>query len=194
MEQFKLFCFNYWYFCRNNKMIKFILTITILALPLTANAAYKGHFKIGTPYQISNKWYYPKVNIDYDEIGVASWYGPKFNRKKTANGEIFKKHHLTAAHPTLPLPSIVAVENLENGKRILVRINDRGPFAKDRIIDLSEKAAKKLNFKEQGTTLVRVTFLLNETNKLHQKLFGKEMLHNIDKNHNIEHKEQYSKL
>ncbi|MBT4878945.1 MAG: septal ring lytic transglycosylase RlpA family protein [Alphaproteobacteria bacterium] len=170
-------------------MIKIFLTIIILCSSNQLHAAYKGHFKIGKPYQIFDQWYYPEANVNYEEIGVASWYGPKFNRKKTANGEIFKKHHISAAHPTLPLPSIVEVLNLENGKTLIVRINDRGPFAKDRIIDLSEKAAKKLEFKEQGTTLVKVNFLKKETNELHQKLFGKIMLkshpENIAKNHSL---------
>jgi len=148
-----------------------------LACTSIAEARYKGHFKVGNPYQIEDQWYYPKIELNYEKIGVASWYGPNFNRRKTANGETFKKHHMTAAHPTLPLPSIVEVTNLENGKIVKVRINDRGPFAKDRIIDLSEKASKKLGFNNQGTALVKVTFLEEETNELHKRLFGKVMLY-----------------
>jgi rare lipoprotein A len=166
-------------------MIKFFLTLLIIFTTNNLYAGYKGYFKVGKPYQIAEKWYYPQIDLNYEEIGIASWYGPKFHRKQTANGEIFKKHHISAAHPTLPLPSIVQVENLENGKKLLVRINDRGPFAKNRIIDLSEKAAKKLNFKEQGTTLVKVTFLIAETNKLHQKLFGKVILKEPTENNKI---------
>ena len=141
-----------------------------------ALAGYRGHFKVGEPYKIGDIWYYPEIDNQYNKIGVASWYGKKFHRKKTANGEIFKKHKVTAAHPTLPLPSMVRVTNLENDKSIIVKINDRGPFAKDRIIDLSERAAEKLDFHQQGTALVKVEFLQKETDKLHKKLFGKEML------------------
>jgi rare lipoprotein A len=172
MEQFQLFCPNSWDICRKNK-IKLIFFSFII---LSGFSSYKGHFKIGNPYKIEDKWYHPKVDLNYDEVGIASWYGPNFHRKKTANGEIFKKHHLTAAHPTLPIPSIVRVKNLENGKSIKVRINDRGPFKKDRIIDMSEYAAKKLGFENQGTTKVNVTFLEKDTIKLHKKLFGKNML------------------
>ena len=139
-------------------------------------AKYKGHYKVGNPYQIYDQWYYPKVDLDYVEVGKASWYGKKFHRKPTANGEIFYKSLLTAAHRTLPLPSMVKVTNLENGKSLKLKVNDRGPFAKNRIIDLSEKSAKKLGFHEQGTTTVRVEFLLKETKRLHKKLFGKSML------------------
>jgi len=156
------------------RLVQFVAIIFLISS--SAEAKYKGHFKIGNPYQIEDQWYYPAVDVNYEKIGVASWYGPNFNRRKTANGETFKKHHMTAAHPTLPLPSIVEVTNLENDKVIKVRINDRGPFAKDRIIDLSEKAAKKLGFGNQGTTLVKVTFLKEETKKLHIRLFGKSMI------------------
>ena len=97
----------------------------------------KGRYKVGTPYQIKNVWYYPKVEYDYDETGIASWYGPNFHQKLTANGEIFDQNAITAAHRTLPMPSIVRVTNLENGRSLIVRINDRGPFAHGRIIDLS---------------------------------------------------------
>ncbi len=179
MEQLQLFCSNSWAFCRSNK----IKLLTLIIIPfISAFSSYKGHFKIGNPYQIEDKWYYPKVDLDYNEIGIASWYGPKFHRKKTANGEIFKKHHLTAAHPTLPIPSIVKVKNLENGKTIKVRINDRGPFKKDRIIDMSEYAAKKLGFENQGTAKVNVIFLKKDTIRLHKKLFGKNMLAKYIKN------------
>ncbi len=118
-----------------------------------------GIYKIGTPYQIMGVWYYPRENSNYDEIGVASWYGPKFHGRRTANGEIFDMNLLTAAHPTLPMPVRARVTNLENGKSIIVRINDRGPFAKDREIDLSRKAAEILGFRDKGTTQVRVQYL-----------------------------------
>jgi rare lipoprotein A len=118
-----------------------------------------GIYKIGTPYQIMGSWYYPRENTNYDETGIASWYGPKFHGRRTANGEIFDMNLLTAAHPTLPMPVRARVTNLENGKSIIVRINDRGPFAKDREIDLSRKAAEVLGFKDKGTTQVRVQYL-----------------------------------
>lgn len=116
------------------------------------------NYKIGGPYQISGRWYYPKEEPNYDQVGIASWYGAQFHNKRTANGEVFNKNHVTAAHNTLPMPSIVRVTNLENGKSIVVRVNDRGPFAKNRVIDLSEKAAELLGFKDQGTAKVRVQF------------------------------------
>ena len=125
----------------------------------------KGRYKIGKPYQIAGVWYYPKVNFDYAETGIASWYGPGFNGKKTANGEIYNDEKLTAAHRTLPMPSIVQVTNLENGRSLKVRINDRGPFKKGRIIDLSRKAARLLGFERKGTAKVRVEVLGAESRK-----------------------------
>jgi rare lipoprotein A len=117
------------------------------------------HYKVGAPYQIDGRWYTPKVEPDYVEVGVASWYGDAFHGKLTANGEIFDKGRISAAHRTLPMPTIVEVENLENGRRIVLRVNDRGPFAKDRIIDLSHAAADALGFTAKGTARVRVRYL-----------------------------------
>jgi rare lipoprotein A len=118
-----------------------------------------GVYKIGQPYQIQGTWYYPREQSDYDETGVASWYGPTFYGHRTANGEVYTAGDLTAAHRTLPLPVNVRVTNLDNGKSIVVRVNDRGPFAKGRIIDLSERAAELLGYKDKGTARVRVTFV-----------------------------------
>ncbi len=136
------------------------------ALCLSVLAACQGHtpakassVKIGKPYQINGEWYYPRMVDRYREIGVASWYGHPFHGRKTANGEIYDMHGMTAAHPTLPLPSVARVTNLENGKSITVRVNDRGPFAKKRIIDLSRRAAWALGFKDQGTARVEVVYL-----------------------------------
>ncbi len=126
----------------------------------------KGVYKVGNPYQIEGKWYYPKVENNYSEVGVASWYGSKFHNKLTANGEVFDKNTISAAHRTLPLPSVVTVVNLENGNELSIRVNDRGPFAKDRIIDLSERAAQILGFKNKGTQKVRVVFDRAATEKL----------------------------
>ena len=87
-----------------------------------------GHYKIGEPYQINGNWYYPKEDSNYNEVGIASWYGPKFHNKLTANGEIFDQDKISAAHKTLPLPSIVKVTNLNTQKFLFIRVNDRGPF------------------------------------------------------------------
>lgn len=118
-----------------------------------------GVYKVGAPYQIGETWYYPAEQPDYDETGVASWYGPTFYGHATANGERFDANALTAAHRTLPMPVNVRVTNLDNGKSLIVRVNDRGPFAKGRIIDLSERAATLLGYRNQGTARVRVTFV-----------------------------------
>ena len=116
------------------------------------------HYKVGKPYQVNGRWYHPKEDPNYSEVGVASWYGQQFHGRLTANGEIFDMNRLSAAHTTLPLPSMVEVTNLENGRSVVVRLNDRGPFAKDRIIDMSREAARHLGFEQQGTTRVRVRY------------------------------------
>ncbi|MCW5699327.1 MAG: septal ring lytic transglycosylase RlpA family protein [Rhodospirillales bacterium] len=131
-----------------------------------------GRYKVGKPYKVSGKWYHPEVDEDYDETGVASWYGPGFHGKKTANGEIYDMNDLTAAHPTLPLPSAVKVTNLENGRSIQLRVNDRGPFAYDRIIDVSRRGAQLLGFREQGVTQVRVQILSEESRAMREDLVG----------------------
>lgn len=124
-------------------------------LPTGANG---GHYKVGSAYQIKGVWYYPKEEPGYDETGIASWYGDYFHGRKTANGEIYNMNSLTAAHRTLPLPTFVDVTNLENGKQIRLRVNDRGPYARGRIIDVSRRAAELLGFKDKGVAKVRVTF------------------------------------
>src|ERR1700680_3418375 len=118
-----------------------------------------GVYKVGNPYQIAGTWYYPQEQPDYDETGVASWYGPTFYGKYTANGEAYNSDALTAAHRTLPMPVNVRVTNLENGRSLIVRVNDRGPFAKGRILDLSEHAADLLGFRLNGLARVRVTYI-----------------------------------
>ena len=118
-----------------------------------------GIYKVGKPYKIAGEWYYPRENTKYDNIGIASWYGPKFQGRRTANGEIFDMNLLTAAHPTLPMPVMVQVTNLENGRSMKLRVNDRGPFKKNREIDLSRRAAEILGFKNKGTARVRVKYL-----------------------------------
>jgi rare lipoprotein A (peptidoglycan hydrolase) len=135
-----------------------------------SSSDYKGYFKIGNPYQIFGVSYVPQNYEDYEEIGTASWYGDDFHGKLTANGETYNMEEMTAAHPTLPLPSLVRVTNLKNDKSVVVRVNDRGPFAKNRIIDVSEKAADSLGFKGQGTTQVKIELLRNETDEMLEKL------------------------
>ena len=117
-----------------------------------------GEYKVGKPYQIEGKTFYPKESFDYLESGVASWYGPNFDGKRTANGEIFNMNLLTAAHKTLQLPSLVKVTNIENNKSLILRVNDRGPFVKNRIIDVSKKAASILGFQKHGTANVVVEY------------------------------------
>jgi rare lipoprotein A len=118
-----------------------------------------GVYKVGNPYEIDNVWYYPHEQPDYDETGIASWYGPTFYGKYTANGEPYDGNALTAAHRTLPMPVNVRVTNLDNGKSVVVRVNDRGPYARGRIIDLSRRAAELLDVVQTGTARVRVTYL-----------------------------------
>ena len=114
------------------------------------------HQGVGKPYKIKGKTYKPKHEPKYDKKGIASWYGPGFQGKPTATGERFNMYAMTAAHPTLPLNSYLHVTNLENGKQIIVRLNDRGPFTDKRILDLSKGAAEKLGI--SGLAKVRVQY------------------------------------
>jgi rare lipoprotein A len=125
-----------------------------------------GQYKVGDPYRLNGIWYYPAVDYNYDGTGIASWYGEAFEGKTTANGEVFRLNGLTAAHPTLPLPSMVRVTNLENGRALALRVNDRGPFASGRIIDVSRRAAQLLGFERQGTARVRVQIVVDESRAL----------------------------
>ena len=146
--------------------------------PYSQAAAIKGQggsYKVGSPYQIGGKWYYPKEDYSYSEVGIASWYGSDFHNKKTANGENYDMNTLTAAHRTLPLPSIVRVTNLENGRSLVLRVNDRGPYAKNRIIDVSKRAAQLLGFQTQGTAKVRVDLLEDESKELKAALLNEPM-------------------
>lgn len=142
----------------------------LLAGCATSETHVAGHYrvgypsyKVGAPYQINGVWYYPKVDYNYDETGVASWYGEAFDHQPTANGEIFDLNDLSAAHRTLPLPSIVEVTNLQNGRSLRLRVNDRGPYAQNRIIDVSRRAAQLLGFERSGTTPVDVRILKDES-------------------------------
>jgi rare lipoprotein A len=118
---------------------------------------------VGKPYQALGQWFTPAENYSYDETGIASWYGPGFHGKRTASGEVFDTSALTAAHPTLQMPSLARVTNLQNGRSVVVRINDRGPFARGRILDVSSRAADLLGIKGAGTGRVRVQVLARES-------------------------------
>ena len=113
-------------------------------------------YKVGQPYQIGGVWYYPRTDWTYDETGIASWYGDEFQGKPTANGEIFDLNGVSAAHKTLQMPVEVRVTNLDNGRSIVARVNDRGPFVNNRIIDMSRRGAQLLGYEREGTARVRV--------------------------------------
>jgi rare lipoprotein A len=136
------------------------------------NLHYKGHYKVGSPYVQKGEIYIPRKEINYKEIGYASWYGKKdgFHGKKTANGDKYNKEMLTAAHTTLPMPSLVKVTNLKNNKSLILMVNDRGPFSKKRIIDVSEKAATILGFKHHGIAKVHVEYLHKDTQDFLKKI------------------------
>ena len=127
-------------------------------------------FKVGNPYTINGINYKPSLNANYDELGIASWYGEGFHGKLTSNGEIFNQRLVTAASTVLPLPSIVEITNLDNGKKLLVRVNDRGPYSNGRIIDVSERAAELLEFKDKGTARVRVRIVPDLSKKVAEQM------------------------
>jgi rare lipoprotein A len=132
---------------------------SFLAEPRTPHPSYK----IGGPYTVKGITYRPHVDYAYDRVGVASWYGEQFQGRYTANGEVFDLNGVTAAHTTLPLPSIVEVVNLQNNRALRIRVNDRGPFVDGRLIDLSRRAAQLLGFERSGTAMVRVRVLEDES-------------------------------
>ncbi len=133
---------------------------------------YQGHYKVGKPYQIKSVTYYPQPTpkLKSTEVGIASWYGKNDHKKKTANGDTFNKYLLTAAHPKLPMPSIIKVTNLANNKSLILMVNDRGPFYRNRVLDVSEAAAEKLNFKDKGHTKVKLEYLHDESQELLTRL------------------------
>lgn len=148
--------------CYGSRSMNALLLCLLMLTGCGGGSAYQAaatRVKVGEPYQINGQWYHPRMIDRYREVGVASWYGMPFHGRKTANGEIYDMHGMTAAHPTLPLPSMARVTNLQNGKSVVVRVNDRGPFAKRRIIDLSRRAAWALGFKAQGTAEVEVVYM-----------------------------------
>jgi len=137
-----------------------------------------GEYKLGSAYLAGGKWYVPVNDQSYDETGIASWYGDFFHGRKTANGEIYDMNALTAAHPTLPMPTYATVTNLANNRTIVVRINDRGPYHDGRIIDVSHKAAELLGFFGRGSAAVRVRYLspapLNGDETLERTMLAKQ--------------------
>ncbi|MBS9720397.1 septal ring lytic transglycosylase RlpA family protein [Tianweitania sp. BSSL-BM11] len=118
-----------------------------------------GRDQTGKPYMVKGRWYYPKEEKGYSKTGEASWYGSAFHGRLTANGEIYDMTHLTAAHPTMPLPSYARVTNMKNGNSVIVRVNDRGPYEKGRVIDLSQKAAEMLDYAHSGMASVKVDYV-----------------------------------
>lgn len=147
-----------------------------IAGPVTEKKKPAGIYKVGDPYQIENVWYYPAVNYTYDETGIASWYGSKFHGRSTANGETYDMNDLTAAHRTLPLPSIVLVTNLDNGRTLRLRVNDRGPYARGRIIDVSRRASQLLGFNRNGTARVRVRIMAQESRAEAARIKGETLI------------------
>lgn len=135
-----------------------------------------GYYKVGNPYQIEGIWYHPAEDYEYDETGIASWYGAKFHGRKTANGEDYDMNALTAAHRTLPMPSFVRVTNLENGRSLVLKVNDRGPFAKGRIIDISRRGAQLLGFQKQGTARVRVQIMADQSRAVAARMQNRDQL------------------
>jgi rare lipoprotein A len=118
-----------------------------------------GVYRVGKPYVVAGRTFTPEEDTNYKAEGLASWYGRDFHGRLTANGEVFDQESITAAHPTLPMPSYVRVTNLRNKKSLIVRVNDRGPFHGDRVIDLSHKSAQLLGFKDNGVARVRVEYV-----------------------------------
>lgn len=129
-------------------------------------SASQGLYKVGKPYEVEGRLYRPEESYDLVETGIASWYGAEFHGRSTANGESFDKNELTAAHRTLQMPSLVRVTNLENGRSIVVRVNDRGPFRRSRVIDLTERGADLLGYRLNGTARVKLEVLPEESRKI----------------------------
>jgi|GEM_PF-1826073 len=134
--------------------------------PKTTKTKAKPHFKVGRSYKVKGKRYYPKETYNHTEVGIASWYGPGFHGRLTANGEVFDMNKISAAHKTLQLPCMVKVTNLRNNRSLLVRVNDRGPYHANRVIDLSKRAAHELGILQRGTARVRVEVLPDHSRHL----------------------------
>jgi len=155
--------------------------VDVAKIPDAVPQPHQGSYK-NAPYQVAGKTYYPlsvPASLNYREVGLASWYGTQFHSKQTSNGEIYDLYGMTAAHKTLPLPSYVRVTNLANGKNVILRVNDRGPFHPDRIIDLSYGAAVKLGYAENGVARVQVEVI---DPKQWQAKHGRLVLPKVTKN------------
>lgn len=127
-------------------------------------------YKVEEPYEVKGVWYFPAEQTNYSEKGLASWYMPAGDSALTANGEVYDANLLTARHKTLPMPSLVKITNLENGKEIVARVNDRGPMVNNRLMDVSQEAARQLGMPSSGTVLVQVDYLAEESAALRDKL------------------------
>lgn len=145
-----------------------------------AGLSIRPGYKVGIPYSIKGRRFIPAESFTYAETGTASWYGENFHGRLTANGEIYDMYAMTAAHKTLQLPAIVRVTNLKSGKSLIVRINDRGPFIGERIIDLSKGAAEALGFQEQGLAPVRVEVMPEASQKLRDMARQRAMVRDMD--------------
>ena len=150
------------------------MAVKEISSPSSSAATPHGIYKVGDPYQIKGVWYYPAEDFNYNETGIASWYGPNFHGKYTANGEVYDQNDVTAAHRTLPMPSLVRVTNLENGRSLIIRINDRGPYVNNRILDLSRRSAQLLGVIDQGTAKVRVQIMADESRQLALQVKGQQ--------------------
>lgn len=153
------------YFAESEYGVKASPRVSTLATNLPRGG---GRDQVGRPYKVRGQWYTPKEDPNYRSTGLASWYGDAFHGRLTANGEVYDKTHLTAAHPTMPLPSYARVTNKKNGHSVIVRVNDRGPFARGRVIDLSQRAAEMLDYKNSGVAQVAVEYV------------GRAPLHGLD--------------
>lgn len=150
----KIFCLTLW-----RAILILLAILPVFFVAISEASGYRPH-PTQRPYVIKNKKYYPIPSAEgYSEQGIASWYGGKFHGRKTSNGEIYNMNSMTAAHKTLPMNTMLLVKNLENGKETVVRVNDRGPFVRGRIIDLSYHAAKVIGIDQKGITRVQATAL-----------------------------------
>lgn len=153
------------YFAESTVGVKASPRVVNVALSADTNGRFTrlprggGRDMVGKPYKIRGRWYNPMTDPNYEATGTASWYGDAFHGRLTANGEIYDMNNLTAAHPTMPLPSYARVTNLKNGKSTIVRVNDRGPYANDRLVDLSKRAAQMLDYTQSGTAQVRLEYI-----------------------------------
>lgn len=202
----------------NMQLIGFAASILLYNLPSICIAAQnnsicqinkqllimsEGHYKIGKPYKINGKVYSPKqVANNFQQVGYASWYSCKNSNSKTANSDTFNPSHLTAAHHILPMPSIIKVTNLQNTRTLILMVNDRGPFAKRRVLDISRRGAELLGFIRQGITKVKIELMHSETQKLlnmilfnvPKSIIAKNILCSTDyyiKSLNMKHKTSY---